>query len=74
MTRTRIAGALALLLMHARACLAIDSYRYLHVSIETPWMIFLFLLIAIFVPFILMVVLSWRQAGKSAPRPRDPPQ
>jgi hypothetical protein len=52
---------LALMLLHANAGFAIDSYRYLHVSIETPWMIFLFLLVAVFVPFILMVILMWRR-------------
>jgi hypothetical protein len=58
------ATGLALMLLHATTALAIDSYRYLHVSIETPWMIFLFLLVAVFVPFILMVVLMWRQMMK----------
>lgn len=43
---------------------AIDSYRFLHVTIETPWYIFLFLLAIFFVPFILMGVLVWRYAEK----------
>ena len=59
MRRAFTASAVALMLVHANTALAIDSYRYLHVSIETPWMIFLFLLVAVFVPFILMVVLMW---------------
>ncbi len=66
MRRPCIATALALTLLPVEAVFAIDSYRYLHVSIETPWMIFLFLLVAVFVPFILMVVLMWR-------RPADKP-
>jgi hypothetical protein len=41
-----------------------DSYRYLHVSIETPWLIFIFLMIAIFAPFILMATLAWRYAER----------
>ncbi len=45
-------------------CLAIDSYRYLHVTIETPWLIFLFLLPAVLAPLILMAVLYWRFAGR----------
>ncbi len=61
MKRPCIATALALALLHPEAVFAIDSYRYLHVSIETPWTIFLFLLVAVFVPFILMVVLMWRR-------------
>ena len=61
MKRITSATMLALMLLHANAGFAIDSYRYLHVSIETPWMIFLFLLVAVFVPFILMVALMWRR-------------
>jgi len=61
MKRLRTAAALALTLPYAGSAFAIDSYRYLHVSIETPWMIFLFLLVAVFVPFILMVALMWRR-------------
>ncbi len=75
---TAVAAAItcALLLLQAGPAHAIDSYRYLHVSIETPWMIFLFLLVAVFVPFILMVVLMWRQMRKSAaaPKPKGPPR
>jgi hypothetical protein len=37
---------------------ALDSYRFLHVTIDTPWLIFLFLLVAIFSPFILMAALA----------------
>ena len=55
------AAGLALMLSYAGTAFSIDSYRYLHVSIETPWMIFLFLLVAVFVPFILMVALMWRR-------------
>ncbi|MGO9425744.1 MAG: hypothetical protein ACLP6Z_10165 [Steroidobacteraceae bacterium] len=60
MRRPCTAAGLALMLLYAGSAFAIDSYRYLHVSIETPWMIFLFLLVAVFVPFILMVALMWR--------------
>jgi len=47
---------------------ALDSYRYLHVTIETPWMIFLFLLVIVLSPFILMAVLYWYYATKRAAR------
>ena len=66
--------ACALALLHAEAGFAIDSYRYLHVSIETPWMIFLFLLVAVFVPFILMVVLMWRRPTQEPHPPRPSPK
>jgi len=41
-----------------------DSYRYMHVTIDTPWMIFVFLLLAVLAPFILMVALYWHNAFK----------
>jgi hypothetical protein len=43
---------------------AVNSYRFLHVTIDTPWHIFLFLLMGIFAPFILMVVLMWRTSAR----------
>ncbi|MCC6207955.1 MAG: hypothetical protein IT488_07365 [Gammaproteobacteria bacterium] len=48
---------------------AVDSYRYLHVTPETPWYIFLFLLPIVVSPFILMAILYWYFAWhKSAVR------
>ncbi len=44
--------------------LALDSYRYLHVTIDTPWMIFVFLFFLVFAPMILAVVLYWHTALK----------
>ncbi|MDQ6970112.1 MAG: hypothetical protein Q9M16_06365 [Mariprofundus sp.] len=43
---------------------AVDSYRYLHVSIDTPWSIFVFLFFLVFAPMILAVILYWRYALK----------
>lgn len=40
----------------------VDSYRYLHVTIETPWFIFLVLLPMVLAPLVLMGVLVWRYA------------
>ncbi len=46
---------------------AVDSYRFAHVTIATPWYIFIFLLMVVFAPFVLMAVLAWRVAiSKSA--------
>ena len=45
---------------------AVDSYRYAHVTIETPWMIFLFLLVILLIPFILMAILHWHFAIKKS--------
>lgn len=52
------------LLAVATAQAATDSYRFLHVTIETPWAIFLFLLVFIMIPFILMAMLYWYFAFK----------
>ena len=65
------ATELALLLLQANAGYAIASYRNLHVSIETPRMNYIFLLVAVFVPFVLMLILMWRQPMKKpAPHPK----
>jgi hypothetical protein len=45
-------------------CNALDSYRFLHVTIETPWIIFIFLLFAVLAPFVLMGLLVWRYTEK----------
>lgn len=39
-----------------------DTYRYAHVTIETPWLIFLVLTVAVLLPFILMAILYWHNA------------
>ncbi|MGD8571545.1 MAG: hypothetical protein PVF34_02405 [Gammaproteobacteria bacterium] len=39
--------------------IAADSYRYFHVTIDTPWAIFIFLLLIILFPFVLSAVLYW---------------
>lgn len=51
-----------LLLAHSQAAHAFDSYRWLTVSINTPWMIFVFLLPLVMVPLILMAIMHWRFA------------
>jgi len=43
---------------------AVDSYRYLHVSIDTPWAIFVALFFMVFTPMVLAVFLYWRYALK----------
>ena len=64
-----------MLLGFAQASLAqasVDSYRFAHVTISTPWYIFIFLLMGIFAPFVLMAILAWRNATrKSAPEMAD---
>lgn len=40
----------------------VDSYRFMHVTIDTPWYIFIFLLMGVFVPFVLMAILAWKNA------------
>ena len=62
-----------LLAMASSSAWALDSYRYLHVSIDTPWAIFLFLLPIVLSPFILMAILYWRFAGRKS-RKEEPRQ
>ncbi len=65
----RFSGKLALVLCAAllwanTSYASVDSYRYLHVTIETPWMIFLVLLPMVLTPLVLMAVLAWRYAER----------
>jgi len=60
----RLMTIFGLTLFWADSSYALDSYRFLHVTIETPWAIFLFLLFTIFIPFVLMAVLVWRYAER----------
>lgn len=60
----RTASIIILVFSWVDSSYALDSYRYLHVTIDTPWLIFIFLLLIIFVPFILMATLAWRYAER----------
>lgn len=55
-----------LLLFSAAPAYAVDSYRFMHVTIQTPWVIFLFLLVIVLFPFILSAILHWHFAGKKS--------
>lgn len=57
---SRLAGFV--LLMSLMPAASADSYRYMHVTIDTPWVLFLFLLVAVLMPFILMAILYWHNA------------
>lgn len=61
-TWTRASLVLIGLAVTPLAQAAVDSYRFAHVTIATPWYIFIFLLMGIFAPFVLMAVLAWRNA------------
>jgi uncharacterized membrane protein YadS len=52
----------------ASANAAVDSYRFVHVTIATPWYIFIFLLMGVFAPFVLMAVLAWSNAARKSGR------
>ena len=64
-----VAGLLAFPIFLCGATTAqasVDSYRFAHVTIATPWYIFVFLLMGIFAPFILMAVLAWLNAARKS--------
>ncbi|MCF6336651.1 MAG: hypothetical protein L3J84_01685 [Gammaproteobacteria bacterium] len=65
---SKISRLYVFLTLLATACSvhAVDSYRYLHVTIDTPWAIFIFLLLIILFPFVLMAVLYWYFAVKKS--------
>lgn len=48
----------------ATDAMAVDSYRYMHVTIDTPWMIFVLLFFFVFAPMILSAILYLRNAFK----------
>lgn len=65
------------LMLHANIVLASDSYRYLHVSIDTPWAIFVFLLFIVLFPFVLSAILYWHftvKKHKSIDQQQDEPE
>jgi hypothetical protein len=68
-TQKHLAGGFAVVLAMVLLCAnesyaAVDSYRYMHVTVETPYTIFLFLLAGILAPFLLMGILVWRFIGR----------
>jgi hypothetical protein len=68
MNHNRVKTILMLLgsVVTSPALAAVDSYRFVHVTIATPWYIFIFLLMGVFVPFVLMAVLAWRNAARKS--------
>jgi len=58
-------------LLSAGNAWAVDSYRFLHVTIETPWMIFVFLFFLVFAPMILSAILHWRNATRRDKEEKD---
>jgi len=50
---------MSIVVLYSQLANAADSYRYLHVTIDTPWAIFIFLLLIILFPFVLTAILYW---------------
>ncbi len=65
---SKISRSFVFLMLLVTTCsvYAVDSYRYAHVTIETPWAIFIFLLLIILFPFVLMAILYWYFAVKKS--------
>ena len=57
--------------LYVDKAMAVDSYRFLHVTIDTPWYIFLFLLPIVMSPFILMAILYWRFSNENKEENKD---
>ena len=62
--RTILRLAVLMLLLQSKASFALDSYRYLHVSLDTLWYIFIGLAVVILFPFLLMAYLAWYYSNK----------
>jgi len=60
----RLTQLMAALLVASSNAWAVDSYRFLHVTIDTPWFIFIFLFFLVFSPMILSAIIHWRSALK----------
>jgi hypothetical protein len=60
----RFIQLMAALLVAGGNAWAVDSYRFLHVTIDTPWFIFIFLFFLVFSPMILSALIHWRTALK----------
>ncbi len=70
MNRKRLVSALLLLTFSCNAQ-AVDSYRYLHVTLDTVFYGFLFLLPLVLVPLALTVWLYWRRARRAQDTDQD---
>jgi hypothetical protein len=46
----------------------LGEYSYLHVSFSSIWHIFIFILILVMMPFILMIVVAWRRGPSDEER------
>lgn len=55
---------LPLIVLSGAAQAAVDSYHYLHVTIQTPWVIFLILAPMVLAPMVIMAILVWRHGEK----------
>lgn len=60
---TAVATALLVCLLPLHAY-ALDSYRYLHVTIDTIWYIFLLLAPLVLTPFAVLMWMYWRRAAR----------
>lgn len=58
-------------LLQSNASYALDSYRYMHVSFNTIWYIFIGLMVVILFPFALMAYLAWYYSSKKAKKTEE---
>lgn len=70
-----VAAAALVVLMLPLQAHALDSYRYLHVTIDTIWHIFLVLAPLVLTPFAVLMWMYWRRAARQNDEPgRDDEQ
>lgn len=72
MLKLKILPLLLTLLLPASAHAGLDSYSFFHVTIETPWAIFIFLCFLVLAPFVVMAILYWHFALRRHSAKEDP--
>lgn len=48
-----------------------SGYTYVRMSLAVPWTLYFVFLACVLIPFVVMIVLAWRNASKPDPAPKD---
>jgi hypothetical protein len=51
-----------------------SGYTYVRMSLTVPWTLYFVFLVCVLIPFVVMMVLAWRNASKPDPGPKDGPR
>lgn len=48
-----------------------NPYTYVKMSLFVPWAMYFFFLVAVLIPFVVMIVLAWRRQQQVGPNEND---